>query len=160
MACVLVLIAVASAVAACGSSASPPQLATSMVFVPGKTFAKTTTSVAQGRVVIAYVKDGATEGQVRRLGLRVAALSEVEEFAYMSKDDCLNFFTQRFGDPPHSSPGPILPLPAGFWMLLHGAGQAPAVQEALAGDPALKHDDTLLSGVKPAREFYRWVSGM
>ena len=149
--CSLVLVLAAFAFAAC-SSASTPQPASSVPFTAGKTFAESSAEVAEGRVLIAFVRDGATAAEIGHLAERIASLPEVERYAFMTKDECLEFFRERYGQDP--SPGPVLPLPAGFWLLLHAADEAAAVQQALDGDPAVQQSDTPFSGVKPVQEFY------
>ena len=151
--CVLLLAVVALAVTACASD-SPPQPARSVAFVPGTTFPSYDAEVREARVLIAYVSDDATAAQVKRLEERIAALREVQQYAFMTKDDCLGLLRSRFGQDPHQSPRPILPLPSGYWMLLHDAGEASAVRKALADDPALSGDGSLFSGVKPAWQLY------
>jgi cell division protein FtsX len=151
---VLALAALSSGCRDTATTSSSPQPAASVAFVAGTTFAPDTPSVSDGRVVIAYVRDSAGKAEVRRLADRIASLPEVERYAFMDKDAMLEFFRKRFGE---SAAEPV-PLPQGFWLLLREPKQAASVAAALAEDPALKHDGSRFSGVKPARELYEWLS--
>jgi cell division protein FtsX len=125
-------------------------------FIAGTTFGPAAPGVTDGRVVIAYAHDTATPAQLRRLAERIAALPEVEQYAFVDKDDALEFFRERFGE---STTRQAVPLPQGFWMLLRAPGQASRVAAELTDEPALKQDGGAFSGVRPAREFYDWVDG-
>lgn len=155
----LLLVALSTIASGCRDSSAvstTPRPAASVRFIAGSTFGPSAPGVADGRVVIAYVHDTATPAQVRRLAERIAALPEVEQYAFMDKDDALEFFRERFGE---STTGQAVPLPQGFWLLLRAPGQASRVAAELTDEPALKQDGSTLSGVRPAREFYEWVDG-
>jgi hypothetical protein len=152
------LLAIASACAA----ESTPGPATSATFMPGKTWARTTTSVVGGRVAIVYVADAATERQVERLGRRVALLPEVERYAFMTKDVARAFFRGRIGVmrfwQRFDAPTPLFSLPMGYWLVLHHADDLAAVADTLGDERVIRRDASPFSGIRTAREFYGAVA--
>jgi hypothetical protein len=157
---VLVLLALAGAVGACGSD-SKPQPAASVTYIPGETFPRTTTSVKAGRIVMAYVNDDATIQQRRDFGQRIASLPQVEKFAFAEKMDLFAPYAMRmrFNSQPRN-PDPLGALASAYWIVLREADQIRDVTEELRDEPALRRGDSPFSGVRPARDFYAEMERM
>lgn len=146
------VVALASLICACGSQSQP---AASVVFIPGTTFARTTTSVADGRVMVAFLDRDATRAQREALRLRIAALPQVEKYAFAGTADmrCLLSRLVRYDSQPRwSDEGDA--LSAAYWIVLRDPDEMSDVVAALRREPALRRDDSSYSGVQPARDVY------
>ena len=153
LAWIILMLTISASVTACSVSSSPAP-ASSSTFASGGPWSETSASVQEGRVAIAYVADNATQSEVRQLSQRIAGLPQIRSYAFMTKDDALEFMRGRFDGASSDDASPVPSLPMGFWLLLRDPADLPDVTRALRKNPAIRHDESPFSGIGTASGFY------
>jgi cell division transport system permease protein len=113
----------------------------------------------KNRVMIeVFVKDNATPEQTQALERKIRALPAVKSYKYISKEEALRRFRERFGERIVQNL-PINPLPASYEVQVKNADRVDAVAQQFFNDPTVDNDPGTHNGVKYARETVRKMLG-
>ncbi len=116
------------------------------------------TSLKNRVMIEVFVKDDAPDEQVTALEQKIQGLAEVKSYKYISKDEALRRFRERFGERIVANL-PINPLPASYEIQVKDADQVDAVAGKFFDDPAVDNDPGTHNGVKYAKETVRRMLG-
>ena len=116
------------------------------------------TSLKNRVMIEVFIKDEATEEEKAALEQKIQAIPEVKSYKYISKDEALKRFRERFGERIVANL-PINPLPASYEIQVNDANQVDAVAAKFFDDPAVDNDPGTHNGVKYARETVRKMLG-
>ncbi len=116
------------------------------------------TSLKNRVMIEVFVKDEASQEQVQALEKKIQGLSEVKSYKYISKDEALRRFRERFGERIVANL-PINPLPASYEIQVKDADQVDTVAAKFFDDPAVDNDPGTHNGVKYAKETVRKMLG-
>ena len=116
------------------------------------------TSLKNRVMIEVFIKDDATTEQTTALEQKISSLPEVKTYKYISKDEALRRFRERFGERIVANL-PINPLPASYEIQVKDAGQVDAVAAKFFDDPAVDNDPGTHNGVKYAKETVRKMLG-
>jgi cell division transport system permease protein len=113
----------------------------------------------KNRVMIeVFVKDDATPEQTQALERKIRALPAVKSYKYISKEEALRRFRERFGERIIKNL-PINPLPASYEIQVKNADRVDSVAQRFFNDPTVDNDPGTHNGVKYARETVRKMLG-
>jgi cell division transport system permease protein len=119
-----------------------------------------TTSLKNRVLIEVFIKDevNADPQQLQELERKIQAIPEVKSYRYISKEEALQRFRERFGDRIVDNL-PINPLPASFEIRVKDADQVDRVARLFFDDPRVDNDPGTHNGVKYARETVRKMLG-
>ncbi|MCX6372702.1 MAG: permease-like cell division protein FtsX [Actinobacteria bacterium] len=113
----------------------------------------------KNRVMIeVFIKDEASSEQTQALERKIQGMSEVKSYKYISKEEALRRFRERFGERIVANL-PINPLPASYEIQVKDADRVDAVAQAFFDDPTVDNDPGTHNGVKYAKETVRKMLG-
>ena len=116
------------------------------------------TSLKNRVTIEVFIKDDAgPEGQ-QALEQKIAAMPEVKSFTFISKDEALKRFQDRYGDRIVQNL-PINPLPASFEIQVKDADQVEVVAQRFFDDPNVDNDKGTTNGVQYAQATVRKMLG-
>lgn len=116
------------------------------------------TSLKNRVMIEVFIKDEASDEQVTALEDKISGIAEVKSYKYISKDEALRRFRERFGERIVANL-PINPLPASFEIQVKDADQVDMVAQKFFDDPAVDNDPGTHNGVKYAKETVRKMLG-
>jgi cell division transport system permease protein len=116
------------------------------------------TSLKNRVMIEVFIKDEASDDQVTALEEKIKGIAEVKSYKYISKDEALRRFRERFGERIVANL-PINPLPASFEIQVKDADQVDMVAQKFFDDPAVDNDPGTHNGVKYAKETVRKMLG-
>lgn len=116
------------------------------------------TSLKDRVMIEVFIKDEATEDQVQELERKIQSIPEVKSYEYISKDEALRRFRERFGEKIVENL-PINPLPASYEIQVKDADQVDAVAKQFFDDPTVDNSEGTHDGVKYAKETVRKMLG-
>ena len=119
------------------------------------------TSLKNRVLIEVFIKDDASEAQKASLEQKIQALQSqgvVKSYTYISKDEALKRFEQRFGQRIVQNL-PINPLPASYEIQVKDTNQVDAVAAKFFNDPAVDNDPGTHNGVKYAQQTVRKLLG-
>lgn len=113
----------------------------------------------KNRVLIeVFIKDEATPEQQQSLERKIQSLSEVKSYKYVSKDEALRRFREKYGERIVANLT-INPLPASFEIQVYNADFVDSVARQFINDPVVAHDPGTQNGVRYAKETVRKMLG-
>lgn len=128
------------------------------VLVTDRNLDRGATSLKNRVTIEVFIKDEAgPEGQ-QALEQKIAAMPEVKSFTYISKDDALERFKERYGERIVDNL-PINPLPASFEIQVNDADQVEVVAQRFFDDPNVDNDKGTTNGVQYAQATVRKMLG-
>lgn len=128
------------------------------VLVTDRNLDRGATSLKNRVTIEVFIKDEAgPEGQ-QALEQKIAAMPEVKSFTYISKDEALQRFKERYGDRIVQNL-PINPLPASFEIQVNDADQVEVVAQRFFDDPNVDNDKGTTNGVQYAQATVRKMLG-
>ena len=116
------------------------------------------TSLKNRVMIEVFIKDSATADQVQALERKIQGLPDVKTYKYVSKDEALRLFRQRFGERIVANL-PINPLPASYQIQVKDTDRVDAVAAQFFNDPTVDNDPGTHNGVKYAKETVRKMLG-
>jgi cell division transport system permease protein len=116
------------------------------------------TSLKNRVMIEVFIKDAATPEQTQALERKILAMKDVKSHKYISKEEALRRFRERFGERIVANL-PINPLPASYEIQVKDADQVDAVAQAFFSDPTVDNDPGTHNGVKYAKETVRKMLG-
>ena len=120
------------------------------------------TQSLKDRVVIeVFIKDSATEAQTQQLQAKIAHMSEVKSYRYISKEEALKVFKKRLGDEGATMLEnlPNNPLPASYRIWAKDANQVDTIAKRFFDDPIVDNTPGTHDGVRYARATVRKMLG-
>jgi len=113
----------------------------------------------KNRVMIeVFIKDDATPEQTQSLERKIEGMNDVKSYKYISKEEALARFRERFGERIISNLS-INPLPASYEVQVKNADRVDSVAQQFFNDPTVDNDPGTHNGVKYARETVRKMLG-
>jgi cell division transport system permease protein len=116
------------------------------------------TSLKNRVMIEVFIKDPSTPQQTQQLERKIQSISEIKSYKYISKDEALRRFRERFGERIVANL-PINPLPASYEIQVKNADQVDAVAAKFFNDPNVDNDPGTHNGVKYAKETVRKMLG-
>jgi len=101
-----------------------------------------------------FIKDEATPEQTQALERKIQGLNDVKSYKYISKEEALRRFRERFGERIIKNL-PINPLPASYEIQVKNADRVDSVAQRFFNDPTVDNSPGTHDGVKYARETVR-----
>lgn len=128
------------------------------VLVTDRNLDRGATSLKNRVTIEVFIKDEAgPEGQ-QALEQKIAAMPEVKSFTFISKDEALERFKERYGERIVQNL-PINPLPASFEIQVNDADQVETVAQRFFDDPNVDNDKGTTNGVQYAQATVRKMLG-
>lgn len=113
----------------------------------------------KNRVMIeVFIKDEATPEQTQALERKIQGMNEIKSYKYISKEEALARFRERFGERIISNLS-INPLPASYEVQVKNADRVDAVAQQFFNDPTVDNDPGTHNGVRYAKETVRKMLG-
>jgi len=129
-----------------------------LVLVTDRNLDRGATSLKNRVTIEVFIKDEAgPEGQ-QALEQKIAAMPEVKSFTFISKDEALERFKERYGERIVQNL-PINPLPASFEIQVQDADQVETVAQRFFDDPNVDNDKGTTNGVQYAQATVRKMLG-
>jgi len=119
---------------------------------------KGATSLKNRVVIEVFIKDEASQKAVKALENKIAAIPEVKEYEYISKEEALERFRKRFDERIVDNLN-VNPLPASYEIQVKDANQVDMVARQFFNEPTVDNDPGTHNGVKYARETVRRMLG-
>ena len=116
------------------------------------------TSLKNRVMIEVFIRDSATPQQTQALERKILGLSDVKSYKYISKDEALRRFREKFGERIVANL-PINPLPASYEIQVKNADRVDSVAQAFFTDPTVDNDPGTHNGVKYAKETVRKMLG-
>ena len=116
------------------------------------------TSLKNRVMIEVFIKDDATPEQTQSLERKIQGMNEVKSYKYISKEEALRRFRERFGERIVANL-PINPLPASYEIQVKDADRVDSVAQAFFDDPTVDNDPGTHNGVKYAKETVRKMLG-
>jgi len=116
------------------------------------------TSLKNRVLIEVFIRDEASPEQTQALERKIQGMDEVKTYKYISKEEALRRFRQRFGDRIVKNL-PINPLPASYEIQVKDADRVDSVAQQFFDDPTVDNDPGTHNGVKYARETVRKMLG-
>jgi cell division transport system permease protein len=116
------------------------------------------TSLKDRVLVEVFIKDEATDQEVKALEAKIQGIPEVKTYTYISKDEALERFRKKFGERIVKNL-PVNPLPASFEIQAKDANDVDKIAQQFFDDPTVDNDPGTHNGVKYARETVRKMLG-
>ena len=101
-----------------------------------------------------FIKDEATPEQTQALERKIQGLNDVKSYKYISKEEALRRFRERFGERIIANLQ-INPLPASYEVQVKNADRVDSVAQQFFNDPTVDNSPGTHDGVKYARETVR-----
>ena len=132
-----------------------------MVLVIDRNLDQGATSLKNRVLIEVFISDEATAEQVGQLEQKIAGMSEVKSFTYISKDQALKEFREKLGPDADQILNnlPTNPLPASYRIYVKKADQVDTVAKRFFDDPAVDNTPNTHDGVRYARETVRKMLG-
>jgi cell division transport system permease protein len=132
-----------------------------LVLVLERNLNEGTESLKERVVIEVFIKDSATETQTQQLQTRIANMSEVKSYRYISKEEALRVFKKRLGDEGATMLEnlPNNPLPASYRIWAKDANQVDTIARRFFNDPIVDNTPGTHDGVRYARETVRKMLG-
>jgi cell division transport system permease protein len=112
----------------------------------------------KNRVMVeVFVKDEASAEEVQALERKIQAMPEVKTYRYISKEEALQIFRERYGTLADNLQ--TNPLPASFEIQANDANDVDKIAQQFFDDPTVDNDPGTHNGVKYARETVRKMLG-
>jgi cell division transport system permease protein len=128
------------------------------VLVTDRNLDRGATSLKNRVTIEVFIKDEAGPGGQQALEQKIAAMPEVKSFTYISKDEALERFKERYGERIVQNL-PINPLPASFEIQVNDADQVETVAQRFFDDPNVDNDKGTTNGVQYAQATVRKMLG-
>lgn len=129
-----------------------------LVLVTDRNLDRGATSLKNRVTIEVFIKDEAgPEGQ-QALEQKIAAMPEVKSFTFISKDEALERFRERYGERIVQNL-PMNPLPASFEIQVNDADQVETVAKRFFDDPNVDNDEGTTNGVQYAQATVRKMLG-
>jgi cell division transport system permease protein len=116
------------------------------------------TSLKNRVMIEVFIRDDATPAKTQELERKIQGMNDVKSYKYISKDEALRRFRERFGERIVANL-PINPLPASYEIQVKDADRVDAVAQAFFDDPVVDNDPGTHNGVKYAKETVRKMLG-
>jgi cell division transport system permease protein len=116
------------------------------------------TSLKNRVMIEVFIKDAATPEQTQALERKIQGLNDVKSYKYISKEEALRRFRERFGERIVANL-PINPLPASYEIQVKDADRVDSVAQAFFDEPMVDNDPGTHNGVKYAKETVRKMLG-
>jgi len=116
------------------------------------------TSLKNRVLIEVFIRDEASPEQTQALERKIQGMDEVKTYKYISKEEALRRFRERFGDRIVKNL-PINPLPASYEIQVKDADRVDSVAQQFFDDPTVDNDPGTHNGVKYARETVRKMLG-
>jgi cell division transport system permease protein len=116
------------------------------------------TSLKNRVMIEVFIKDGVSPEQTQALERKIQGMADVKSYKYISKDEALRRFRERFGERIVANL-PINPLPASYEIQVKDADNVDRVAQAFFTDPTVDNDPGTHNGVKYAKETVRKMLG-
>jgi cell division transport system permease protein len=116
------------------------------------------TSLKNRVTIEVFIKDDAGPEGTQALQDKIAAMPEVKTFVYISKEEALKRFRERYGDRIVQNL-PLNPLPASFEIQVHDADTVDEVAQRFFDDPNVDNDPGTTNGVQYAQATVRKMLG-
>jgi cell division transport system permease protein len=116
------------------------------------------TSLKNRVMIEVFIKDEATPAQTQALERKIQGMDEVKSYKYISKEEALRRFRERFGERIVANL-PINPLPASYEIQVKDADRVDSVAQQFFDNPTVDNDPGTHNGVKYARETVRKMLG-
>ena len=116
------------------------------------------TSLKNRVMIEVFIKDEASPAQTQALERKIQGMNEVKSYKYISKDEALRRFRERFGERIVANL-PINPLPASYEIQVKDADRVDSVAQQFFDNPTVDNDPGTHNGVKYARETVRKMLG-
>jgi cell division transport system permease protein len=116
------------------------------------------TSLKNRVMIEVFIRDEATPAQTQALERKIQGMDEVKSYKYISKEEALRRFRERFGERIVANL-PINPLPASYEIQVKDADRVDSVAQQFFDDPRVDNDPGTHNGVKYARETVRKMLG-
>jgi cell division transport system permease protein len=116
------------------------------------------TSLKNRVMIEVFIKDEAKPEAVQALEKKIQAMPEVKTYTYISKDEALARFREKFGERIVANL-PVNPLPASFEIQAKDANTVDKIAQQFFTDPTVDNDPGTHNGVKYARETVRKMLG-
>ena len=116
------------------------------------------TSLKNRVMIEVFIKDDATPEQTQSLERKIQGMNEVKSYKYISKEEALRRFRERFGERIVANL-PINPLPASYEIQVKDADRVDSVAQQFFDNPTVDNDPGTHNGVKYARETVRKMLG-
>jgi len=116
------------------------------------------TSLKNRVMIEVFIKDEATPAQTLALERKIQGMDEVKSYKYISKEEALRRFRERFGERIVANL-PINPLPASYEIQVKDADRVDSVAQQFFDNPTVDNDPGTHNGVKYARETVRKMLG-
>jgi len=116
------------------------------------------TSLKNRVLIEVFIRDEASPEQTQALERKIQGMDEVKSYKYISKEEALRRFRERFGDRIVKNL-PINPLPASYEIQVKDADRVDSVAQQFFNDPTVDNDPGTHNGVKYARETVRKMLG-
>ena len=112
----------------------------------------------KNRVMVeVFIRDDASPEAVQALERRIQAMTEVKTYRYISKEEALEIFRQRYGSLADNLQ--TNPLPASFEIQANDANDVDKIAQQFFDDPTVDNDPGTHNGVKYAAETVRKMLG-
>lgn len=128
------------------------------VLVTDRNLDRGATSLKNRVTIEVFIKDEAGPDGQQALEQKIAAMPEVKSFTYISKDEALERFKERYGERIVQNL-PINPLPASFEIQVNDADQVETVAQRFFDDPNVDNDKGTTNGVQYAQATVRKMLG-
>jgi cell division transport system permease protein len=129
-----------------------------VVLVTDRNLDRGATSLKNRVTIEVFIRDATAEEGATALEAKIKAMPEVKTYTYISKDEALDRFRERYG-PRIVSELPINPLPASFEIQVHDANQVDVVAKRFFDDPYVDNDPGTHNGVQYAQATVRRMLG-
>ena len=116
------------------------------------------TSLKNRVMIEVFIKDSAKQDAVLALEKKIQAIPEVKTYTYISKEEALARFREKFGERIVANL-PVNPLPASFEIQAKDANDVDKIAKQFFDDPTVDNDPGTHNGVKYARETVRKMLG-
>jgi cell division transport system permease protein len=116
------------------------------------------TSLKNRVMIEVFIKDEAGPEKTQALERKIQGMNEVKSYKYISKEEALRRFRERFGERIVANL-PINPLPASYEIQVKDADRVDSVAEQFFDDPTVDNDPGTHNGVKYAKETVRKMLG-
>ncbi len=116
------------------------------------------TSLKNRVMIEVFIRDDATPAKTQELERKIQGMNDVKSYKYISKDEALRRFRERFGERIVANL-PINPLPASYEIQVKDADRVDAVAQAFFDDSVVDNDPGTHNGVKYAKETVRKMLG-
>ena len=116
------------------------------------------TSLKNRVMIEVFIKDDATPEQTQSLERKIQGMNDVKSYKYISKEEALARFRERFGERIISNLS-INPLPASYEVQVKNADRVDSVAQQFFNDPTVDNDPGTHNGVRYARETVRKMLG-